>query len=443
MWKIRVIALILLIAGIWLGFFLYTSEKNPNSSFHFKLGLDLASGTQLVYKADTSKLESKDVSSSMQALKEVVEKRINVFGVSEPIIQTESGGLGNSDEKRLIVELPGITDINKAVEMIGKTPLLEFKLMNKNYTPTEEEKKNNVISRDAFLDTGLTGRYLKGSQLQFGQKGGFANEPIVSLTFNSDGKDLFAKITKEHIGEVLAIFLDGQPISLPVIQQEIPDGSAQISGKFTADEAKELVRNLNLGALPVAIELVSTNSVGASLGKDILDKGIYAGIIAIIIISLFLILWYRLPGLISVLALGTYIVMMLAIFKLIPVVLTAAGIAGFIMSIGMAVDANILILERMKEEFNENRDNMEEAIKNGFARAWLSIRDSNITSIIIAVVLFWLGTSAVKGFALTFGVGVLISMISAISISRTFLLAILKKNHGGFIKFMFGIGIKN
>ncbi|MBU3968919.1 protein translocase subunit SecD [Patescibacteria group bacterium] len=443
MLKIRIIAIILLIAGVAIGFFLYNSETDPNSSFHFKLGLDLASGTHLEYKADTSKLQKTDISSSMEALRSVVEKRINVFGVSEPIIQVESGGLGNFAEKRLIVELPGVTDINKAIEMIGKTPLLEFKLLNKNYVPTEEEKKNNLVRSDAFIDTGLTGRLLKGSRLEFGANGGFANEPVVSLSFNSEGTDLFAKITKEHIGEVLAIFLDGQPISLPVIQQEIPDGNAQITGKFTPEEAKQLVRDLNLGALPVPIELISTNSVGASLGKDVLNKGIFAGIIGIIFVLLFLIFLYRLPGFIAVLALGMYIVIMLSLFKLIPVVLTAAGIAGFILSIGMAIDANILIFERMREELNENRDNMEDAIKNGFSRAWLSIRDSNISSIITAVVLFWFGTSLIKGFALTFGIGVLVSMISAISISRTFLLSIYRKHPGEFAKFMFGSGFKS
>ena len=349
------------------------------------------------YKADTSKLKKSDISSSMQALRDVVEKRINVFGVSEPIVQIESGSFGNSAEKRLIVELPGVTDINKAIAMIGKTPLLEFKLLNKNYVPTEEEKKNNIVSKDAFIDTGLTGRLLKGSQLQFGSKAGFTNEPIVSLSFNSEGTDLFAKITKEHIGEVLAIFLDGQPISLPVIQQEIPDGSAQITGKFTAEEAKGLVRDLNLGALPVPIELISTNSVGASLGQDVLNKGAYAGIIGMIFVSIFLILVYRLPGLISVVSLAMYVMIMLVLFKFIPVVLTAAGIAGFILSLGVAVDANVLIFERIKEEFNEGKDNTEEAIKNGFSRAWLSIRDSNISGLITSVVLFGLGPLWLKG----------------------------------------------
>ena len=396
MLKTRIIAVILLY-GIGIGLFLYNSETSPTSTFHFKLGLDLASGTHLEYKADTSKLKKSDISSSMQALRDVVEKRINVFGVSEPIVQIESGSFGNSAEKRLIVELPGVTDINKAIAMIGKTPLLEFKLLNKNYVPTEEEKKNNIVSKDAFIDTGLTGRLLKGSQLQFGSKAGFTNEPIVSLSFNSEGTDLFAKITKEHIGEVLAIFLDGQPISLPVIQQEIPDGSAQITGKFTAEEAKGLVRDLNLGALPVPIELISTNSVGASLGQDVLNKGAYAGIIGMIFVSIFLILVYRLPGLISVVSLAMYVMIMLVLFKFIPVVLTAAGIAGFILSLGVAVDANVLIFERIKEEFNEGKDNTEEAIKNGFSRAWLSIRDSNISGLITSVVLFGLGPLWLKG----------------------------------------------
>jgi protein-export membrane protein SecD len=225
---------------------------------------------------------------------------------------------------------------------------------------------------------------------------------------------------------------------LPVIQQEIPDGNAQISGKFTAEEGKELVRNLNLGALPVPIELISTNSIGASLGQDVLNKGIMAGIVGIILVAIFLIALYRLPGVVSVVSLGMYIVIMLALFKLVPVVLTAAGIAGFILSVGMAVDANVLIFERMKEELNAERNNTEEAIKNGFSRAWFSIRDSNISGIITSIILFWFGTSMVKGFALVLGVGVLVSMISAVSISRTFLLAVRSKNPGRLNKFMFG-----
>ena len=442
----RVFAIIILVAGVAIGFFVYNSEINRGiSKFPFKFGLDIAGGTQLIYRADMSGLkETLEIKNSMQALRDVIEKRINVFGVSEPLIQIEKGGIGNSSEQRLIVELPGVTDIKKAIEMIGKTPLLEFKLLDKSKIPEKSGDGNaedNTIPQEAFLSTGLTGRMLKSSQLQFGSgsKGaGFVNEPVVLLKFNNEGTELFAKITKENIGEVLAIFLDGQPISLPVIQQEIKGGDAQITGSFTPEEAKQLVRDLNLGALPVPIELISTQTVGASLGEDIKDNGIMAGIIGIILVMIFMVLWYRLPGVIAAVSLCIYIIMMLSLFKLIPVVLTAAGIAGFILSIGMAVDANVLIFERMKEEIKVGNNDITKAVENGFSRAWFSIRDSNISGIITAVILFWFGTSLVKGFALTYGIGIMMSMLTAILISRTFLLSIVKKDPGKFFKYLIG-----
>ena len=247
---------------------------------------------------------------------------------------------------------------------------------------------------------------------------------------------------------MLAILLDGQVISSPTIQDAITDGQAVITGTFTADQAKSLVRNLNYGALPVPITLVSTQTVGATLGQNAKDAGVKAGLVGFALIVAFLILWYRLPGLIASISLCMYVILSLAVFKLIPVTLTAAGIAGFILSIGMAVDANILIFERMKEELKRGKS-VSDALHEGFTRAWLSIRDSNISSIITAIVLFWLGTSAIQGFALTLGLGVLISMFTAISVSRTFLFAIAPKNdpkqNGGsqskFVKFLFSNGL--
>jgi preprotein translocase subunit SecD len=254
---------------------------------------------------------------------------------------------------------------------------------------------------------------------------------------------LFAKITTEHKGEVLAIFLDGVAISSPVIQEPITDGKAIISGQFTPDQAKSLVRDLNYGALPVPIELVSTATVGASLGENAKTAGVKAGVWGLILIVAFLILWYRLPGFIASISLVIYIILSLAIFKLIPVTFTAAGIAGFILSIGMAVDANILIFERMKEELKRGKS-VNDALHEGFSRAWLSIRDSNISSIITAIILFWLGTSAIKGFALTLGLGVAISMFTAITVSRTFLFAVAPKSNGQvskLSKFLFSNGL--
>ncbi len=449
MQKHRIWSVVLIVAFVLIGFFVYRSQTvSPDSSprlakYAFKLGLDLNGGTELTYKADTSKVTSGDISGAMSSLRDVIERRVNLFGVSEPVVQVENPGIvsGGSDY-RLLVELPGITDINEAVALIGKTPQLEFMLVKPGSDKfTAEELKTKTIS-DLFISTGLTGQYLDHSALQFTNSGSaqIGGQPVVALTFNSEGRDLFAKITREHKGEVMAIFLDGQPISSPVIKDEISDGKAIISGGFTADQAKALVRDLNYGALPVPVELVSTQSIGASLGANAKTAGVKAGVIGFALIVAFLILWYRLPGVIASISLVIYIILSLAIFKLIPVTFTAAGIAGFILSIGMAVDANILIFERMKEELKRGKS-VHDALHEGFSRAWLSIRDSNISSIITAVILFWLGTSAIKGFALTLGLGVLISMFTAITVSRTFLFAIAPKHEGKLSKFLFSNGL--
>ena len=452
MLKHRALSVAILIAVLLIGLFVYKSEKaNPAVSprlgkYSFKLGLDLNGGTALTYRADTTKVTSGDINGAMSSLRDVIERRVNLFGVSEPVVQVENPGIvsGGSDY-RLRVELPGVTDINQAVALIGKTPQLEFMLVRpeaKNFTA--DELKTKTVD-EIFLPTGLTGQYLQSAQLQFttGGNGQVSGTPTVGITFNNEGRDLFAKITGEHKGEVLAIFLDGAVISSPVIQDAITDGKAVISGGFTADQAKSLVRDLNYGALPVPIELVSTQTVGASLGANAKTAGVHAGIVGLIMIIAFLILWYRLPGVVASISLCIYIILSLAIFKVIPVTFTAAGIAGFILSIGMAVDANILIFERMKEELKRGKS-VHDALHEGFSRAWLSIRDSNISSIITAVILFWLGTSAIKGFALTLGLGVLISMFTAITVSRTFLFAIAPrkdKAHGKLSKFLFSNGL--
>ncbi len=444
MLKHRILSVFLIIIFILIGYFVYASQKGTHfGKYAFKLGLDLNGGTELVYKADVSKIDANAVGDAMSSLRDVIERRVNLFGVSEPIVQVENPGIitGQVDH-RLIVDLPGVTNIDQAVALIGKTPQLEFMLVRpESKGLTQDELLKKTID-EVFLRTGLSGQYLDHAQLDFTTSGGgrIAGEPIVAITFNSTGRDLFAKITKEHKGEVLAIFLDGQVISSPVIRDEITDGKAVISGQFTADQAKELVRNLNYGALPVPIELASTNSVGASLGDNAKTAGVKAGVIGFLLIVAFLILWYRLPGIIASISLTAYVILSVAVFKLIPVTLTAAGIAGFILSIGMAVDANILIFERMKEELKRGKS-VHDALHEGFTRAWLSIRDSNISSIITAIVLFWLGTSAIKGFALTLGLGVLISMFTAISVSRTFLFAIAPKREGKLSKFLFSNGL--
>jgi protein-export membrane protein SecD len=427
MFALRYTSVLILIAAIALGFFIYKTTQPAYQAaqgrFAFKLGLDLSGGTQLTYDADVSKVPAANVSDSLTALQAVIERRVNAFGVSEPVVQLEQGGALGNGTHRLIVELPGVTDVNKAIALIGQTPTLEFKLVKPGFEASTTNADGSV-NQNAFTDTGLTGEYLTGASLQFGNgSGALASAPVVQVNFNTQGATMFANITKANVGKQLGIFLDGQLIEAPTIQQEIDGGQAIISGNFTAQTAKNLATNLNLGALPVPITLDSTDSIGATLGAQALAAGLDAGIIGLIILSLFLILWYRVPGIVAVVSLIIYSILMLTLFKLIPVVLTAAGIAGFILSIGLAVDANILIAERMKEEIAAGKS-AEEAIRAGFSRAWSAIRDSNIAHIIAAVILFWLGTSIIKGFALVFGLGVLVSLFSAITISRTFLLAL-------------------
>lgn len=426
-------SLVLLISFSLLGFYIVRGDGYGNR-FPYRLGLDLVGGTELIYRADTSNVEN--IPDAMESLKEVIERRVNIFGVSEPLVQTETAGLvsGLKDE-RLLVELPGVTDINRAIELIGKTPVLEFRLAKENSKEILEANPQATLD-EVFAETGLSGRYLSKARVEFEPNTGAA---YVGLDFNKEGGEKFAKITRENKGKVLAIVLDGAIISAPVIIDEITDGSAQITGQFSPEEAKNLVRNLNYGALPVPIELASSQTVGATLGERALQDGVKAGIIGFILLTLFMLLWYRLPGLIASLALISYAILSLAIFKLIPVTLTAAGIAGFILSIGMAVDANVLIFERTKEELKKGKS-IYDALHEGFARAWLSIRDSNISSIITAFILFWLGTSAVKGFALTLGIGVLVSMFTAITVSRTFLLAVTMGETTAFKKFLFSNG---
>lgn len=449
----RVIAFWIVIGAALLWYLLL--YKTPD----FKFGLDLNGGTSLTYVADLSKVneaneEAKtasssvsttsgqrvdtvnsaklDIADSMNGLRNIIEKRVNEFGVSESIVRTEYSTY--TDEHRLVVELPGITDIDEAIKMIGDTPILEFKLVNEITDPTTGATSSELV------ETGLNGNYLKKSIVSFDQ---LTNKPMVVISFNEEGKKLFADITKNNIGKQMAIFLDGNAISSPVIQEEIPNGEATISGVFTVQEAKILVQRLNSGALPVPVSLASSQVVEATLGSQAKTVGIYAGLIALAVIVLLMILWYRLPGLLAALALVIYTGLVLMLFKLIPVVLTAAGIAGFIISLGVAIDANILIFERLKEEIRSGK-NLRDAVEEAFKRAWTSIRDSNIASILVALILFYFGSALLAGFGLVFGLGVFVSMFSAMIITKYFLRAIVptdttKKSYK-VMKFLFGSG---
>lgn len=407
-------AVVLIVAAL-LGWFIYTTN-HPESRFAVKLGLDLAGGTELIYRADTSAVVT-DKDGALASLREVIERRVNLFGVAEPLVQLErSSAVAGVQEDRLLVELPGVTDVAAAVEAIGDTPVLEFKLVD----------TSTSTATTTYVDTGLTGRYLKSAELQFAQGAGTLGGAVIVINFNEKGAELFEKITTENVGEPLAIFLDGVSLSEPVIQEPIAGGQATITGNFTAIEAREMVRDLNFGALPVPIELISSNSIGPTLGADAYRAGLNASVIGFALVALFMILWYRLPGLIASIALVIYILMTIALIKFIPVTLTASGIAALILSIGMAVDANVLIFERMKEELRAKKS-PHDAVAIGFARAWPAIRDGHFTMIISSVILFWMGTSLVQGFALVFGLGVICSLITAVSITRVFLLAILPR----------------
>lgn len=447
----------------WLGFFVYTSGFDDTKTRPFKLGLDLAGGSHLVYEADVSKIAPADVPDLMNVLRAVIERRINVFGVSEPIVQVESSSfVSESKMERLVVELPGVTNVSEAVAEIGRTPLLEFKLVDLEVLSAQETASNlqaNATSgavignvkvngelvdeMNPYIDTGLTGRYLESAQLEFtgGQSGQVANEPIVSIRFNEEGGKLFADITRDNVGEQLAIFLDGEVISAPNINEAITGGTAIISGGFTAVEAKALAENLNFGALPVPISLISTQTIDATLGAGVVRDSVTAGLAGLAIVSLFMILWYRLPGVVAGIALCMYVLISLALFMLIPVTLTAAGLAGLVLSLGMAVDGNILVFERMKEEFRSGHSSRD-AATIGFSRAWSAIRDGNVTALLSAMILFWFGTPLIKGFALVLAIGTIISMLSAITLTRTLLLVLpeVKRSDKGILPYLFGTG---
>lgn len=465
-WVVRSLAVFLFLLGALIGLFHIPGKINqflsgtlpfvsiPESFLPFRLGLDIQGGTHLVYQADLSQISSGEKNASMDSLRDVIERRVNLFGVAEPVVQIERSG----EERRLIVELAGISDVDEAIRLIGETPFLEFKRERSVEEADQiltEVLKNEEVKIDAvtlcgeldfntlflfisrfgvdpcFENTGLTGQHLETAQVELSGQGGVALNPSISLDLNDEGGELFAQITKENVGKRLAVYLDGFPISAPTVQEEITGGKAVITGNFTPESARALVGRFNAGALPVPITLISQQTIGPSLGRESLDRSLTAGIYGFVAVALFMLLWYRLPGLLAVFALLFYVSLVLLVFRLVPVTLTVAGIAGFILSMGMAVDANVLIFERLKEELKNGRT-LKEAQKEGFRRAWTSIRDSNITSLITCTILYWFGSSIIQGFALTLAIGILASMFSAIWVSRLFLKAISGTNADSF-----------
>ncbi len=489
----------------------------------FSLGLDLQGGAHLVYKADVSQIRSSDEEESVEGVRDVIERRVNVLGLAESSVRTSKTG----DGWNIIVEIPGVTNTVSAINLIGQTPILEFKeykevpdqatpeqtaeleARNKEQYELSLEVLNKVkegqdfselasqysadtgssanggdlgfVKRGAFVpefdtaifdtlkvgevtsvpvksqygwhiikkeevrgegeelevrsrhillaeytfadlfgqdnwsNTNLSGKNLKQASVVFLPTTG---EPQISITFDEEGATLFGEITGRNIGKPVAIFLDGEPITIATVQQQIETGEAVITGDFTVPEARDLARRLNAGALPVPITLVSQQTVGASLGQESLNKSIYSGVVGIILISLFMTLYYRFPGFLSVIALGVYVIILLTIFKYLPVTLTLAGIAGVILSFGMAVDANVLVFERLKEELALGKP-LDHAIEEAFKRAWLSVRDGHVSTLLTCLILFWFTTSSVQGFAITLAMGILTSLFTAIFVTRT------------------------
>ncbi len=374
-----------------------------------KLGLDLVGGSRIMLEARTTDTVTKITPEVMSRLQFAIESRVNKLGVSE----TSVAQVG---DKRLLVEIPNVTDLKEAEAFLGKTAQLEFKQPEFD---SNKQPKRDATGNIIWTPTGLTGEDLKSATIGSDQSGQWT----VSLEFNAKGANKFAELTSKLVGEQMAIFFDGEEISAPVIREAIYGGRAEISGGnsgFAYEEAERMVNLLNAGALPVPSEIIQENTVGPTLGADSIEKSKFAGILGIGLVMVFMILYYRLPGVIADIALTIYGLILFALFKTIPVTLTLAGIAGFILSIGMAVDANILIFERTKEELKAGR-NLFTAINSGFDRAWSSIFDSNMTTILTCLILYFLGTSVVKGFALTLALGVLVSMFTATTVTKNFM----------------------
>lgn len=380
--------------------------------FEPKLGLDLQGGIDLTLKANVSGLAEDEKEQAIESAKEVIERRVNSLGVAEPIVQTSKVG----EEYRIIVQLPGIEDIDEAKKLVGQTAKLEFReFIDENIEPGILPTLENTKS------TGVDGTDLKKASADFQSAGRTQTQggPVVNFELKGDSAEKFKELTGRLIGKPLVVFLDETAISAPTVQSEISNQGV-ITG-LTADEAKRLAVQLNAGALPVeSIEIIQERTIGATLGQQSVNQSLLAGGIGLIIVGAFMIAYYGFWGLLASLSLIIYSLIVFALFKSIPVTLTLAGIAGFILSVGMAVDANILIFERMKEELREGRTRVQ-AVEIGFSRAWSSIRDSNVSSLITSGILFWFGTGSVKGFALALAIGIIVSMLTAIVVTRNFL----------------------
>ncbi|NLG51480.1 MAG: protein translocase subunit SecD [Chloroflexi bacterium] len=406
------------------GIHLRVGDKTIDQDIKIHQGLDLQGGMQVLLEADLPEDQTVDPD-SMNNARAIVESRVNGLGVTEPIVQSVGG-------RRILVELPGISDPEEAIATLRETGLMEWVDAGSTYLQPGTRIKTDFATgsteaaegeTETIYHTVLTGKHLKRADVVFTQQGGL---PEISFELDQEGAKIFGEFTAANRGRYLAIALDGVIISCPVIDDPIPDGQGLIRGSFTVEEAKNMVVQLRYGSLPIPLKVVDTREVGPTLGEDSVNKSIRAGAIGLSVVLLFMLIYYRAPGLVADVALIIYALITLALFKLIPVTLTLPGIAGFLLSVGMAVDANILIFERMREELRQGKT-LQRAIDSGFRRAWTSILDSNISTWITCGIL-WIfgnsfGASVVKGFAITLGLGVLVSMFTAVIVTRTLLRA--------------------
>lgn len=400
---------------------------SPFKSLELKKGLDIQGGTQVVLEADMSQIANEDKQDAINSVSEIILRRVDLYGVAEPKVRT----LVSDQNYRIVVELAGIKDTNEALALVGQTAELSFFLIKQ---PKIDDQKAGDATASAntgfdFQPTELSGKSLKKASAQFDPQTG---EPVVALDFNDEGRKIFADITSNNIGDSLAIILDGQMVMAPQIKTPIVDGKAVITGGFNIEQAQQLSIQLNAGALPVPIKILEQRTVAATLGADSVQKSVFAGLVGIFLVAIFMILYYGVKGVLAVVALILYAIFTIAIYKLLGITLTLPGIAGMILSIGMAVDANILIFERMKEELRLDKP-FEVALELGFGRAWDSIKDANLATIITALILinpldfrFLNSGGMVRGFGVTLLIGVLLSLFTGVLVSRTLMRMFLK-----------------
>ncbi|NCO12523.1 MAG: protein translocase subunit SecD [Candidatus Pacebacteria bacterium CG_4_10_14_3_um_filter_34_15] len=408
--------------------------KQYYKKFELKKGLDVQGGIQVVLQADMSQIEEADRVTALESAKEIILRRVDLYGLAEPVVKT----LITENDYRIVVELPGLNDPQQALELVGQTALLEFQLVRyievpalvePNFEVASDEAQPQTVSSVTLEPTGLSGSQLKRSNMQFDQTTG---EPTVLLQFNDEGRELFANLTTENTGESLAIVIDKQVLMAPVIQSPIINGQATITGKFSLEEAQKLSIQLNAGALPVPITVLEQRNIDATLGAESIQKSTFAGLVGIALVMLFMIIYYGVKGFLASIALIIYAILTLATYKIIGVTMTLPGVAGLLLSVGMAVDSNILIFERMKEELRLEKP-FAVALELGFGRAWDSIKDANLATIITALILinpmdlsFLNSGGMVRGFGITLLIGVLLSLFTGVVVTRTLMRLFLK-----------------